>query len=115
MLAHCHALPPIFVLRLQLEMLQYLVTVAKGPAQRFEVLGQLVSSLFDSNPSLNSHLKTSVWKKCVINLLEMMKILQENPHIKVSTWQSLSAAAAAAAHTHACIHALTHKCTCLQA
>ncbi len=64
-------------------MLQYLVTVSKGPAQRFEVLGQMVSSLFDSNPSLNSHLKTSVWKKCVINLLEMMKILQENPHIKV--------------------------------
>jgi len=67
----------------QMEMLQYLVTVAKGPAQRFEVLGQLVSSLFDSNPSLNSHLKTSVWKKCIINLLEMMKILQDNPHIKV--------------------------------
>jgi translation initiation factor 3 subunit C len=66
-----------------MEMLQYLVTVAKGPAQRFEVLGQLVSSLFDSNPSLNSHLKTSVWKKCIINLLEMMKILQDNPHIKV--------------------------------
>ena len=66
-----------------MEMLQYLVTVSKGPAQRFEVLGQLVSSLFDSNPSLNSHIKTSVWKKCVINLLEMLKILQDNPHIKV--------------------------------
>ncbi|KAF5842012.1 eukaryotic translation initiation factor 3 subunit 8 N-terminus-domain-containing protein [Dunaliella salina] len=74
----------------QLEMLQYLVTVAKGPAQRFEVLGQLVSSLFDSNPSLNSHLKTSVWKKCVINLLEMMKILQENPHIKVDETLDMS-------------------------
>lgn len=39
--------------------------------------------MFDLNTSLNSHLKTSVWKKCIVNLLEMMKILQENQHIRV--------------------------------
>ena len=67
----------------QVEMLTYLVTVAKGPAQRFEVLAQLVSSLFDLNPSMSAHLKTSVWKKCVINLLDMLKLLEEHPHVKV--------------------------------
>mmetsp|Transcript_33430 Transcript_33430/g.84725 ORF Transcript_33430/g.84725 Transcript_33430/m.84725 type:complete len:947 (-) Transcript_33430:272-3112(-) len=67
----------------QVEMLQYLTTVARGQAQRFEVLAQLVSSLFDLNPSMASHLKVSLWRKCVINLLEMLRVLQENPHIKV--------------------------------
>jgi hypothetical protein len=57
--------------------------VSKGPAQRFEVLAQLVSSLFDLNPGMAGHLKTSVWKKVVINLLEMVKLLEDNPQIKV--------------------------------
>jgi hypothetical protein len=76
----------------QVEMLSYLSTVAKGPAQRFEVLAQLVSSLFDLNPSMSAYLKTSVWKKCVINLLEMVKLLEENPHVKVSSIQKEYAA-----------------------
>ncbi|KAL6745259.1 eukaryotic translation initiation factor 3c [Haematococcus lacustris] len=67
----------------QVEMLHYLSTVAKGQAQRFELLGQLVSSLFDLNPTMATHLKTSLWKKCVIHLLEMVKLLEDNPHIKV--------------------------------
>jgi len=67
----------------QVEMLQFLVTIAKGPAQRFEVMAQLVSSLFDLNPGMAGHLKTSVWKKCIIQLLEMLKLLEENPHVKV--------------------------------
>lgn len=67
----------------QVEMLTYLVTVAKGPAQRFEVLAQLVSSLFDLNLGVSAHLKTSVWKKCIINLLDMLKLLEDNPHVKV--------------------------------
>ena len=66
------------------EMLTYLASVAKGPAQRFEVLAQLVSSLFDLNPSMSAHLKTSVWKKCVINLLDMIKLLEDHPNVKVS-------------------------------
>ena len=65
-------------------MLTYLASVAKGPAQRFEVLAQLVSSLFDLNPSMSAHLKTSVWKKCVINLLDMIKLLEDHPNVKVS-------------------------------
>ncbi len=64
-------------------MLQYLTTVARGPAQRFEVMAQLVSSLFDLNPSMATHLKPSLWRKCVVCLLDMLKLLQDNPNIKV--------------------------------
>lgn len=49
-----------------------------------QVLGQLISSLFDLNPTMATHLKESLWKKCVLNLLDMVKILQENPNIVVS-------------------------------
>ncbi|GIL91165.1 hypothetical protein Vretimale_18799 [Volvox reticuliferus] len=67
----------------QVEMLTYLVTVARGSAQRFEVLAQLTSSLFDLNPGMMGHLQTGLWKKCVVNLFEMLRILQDNPNIKV--------------------------------
>lgn len=67
----------------QVEILSFLATVSKGPAQKFELLSQLSSSLFDLSPGLGGHLKTSVWKKCVINLLEMLKLLEDNPHVKV--------------------------------
>ena len=60
----------------QVEQLKFLAEKARGPAQRFEVLAQLVSSLFDTKTNMNDHLKTSVWKHCVNNMLEMMKILQ---------------------------------------
>ncbi|KAG1661195.1 hypothetical protein FOA52_006001 [Chlamydomonas sp. UWO 241] len=67
----------------QVDMLQFLTTIAKGPAQKFEVMAQLVSSLFDLNPGMAGHLKTSVWKKCVIQMLDMLKLLEANPQIKV--------------------------------
>lgn len=71
-------------------MLTYLVTVAKGAAQKFEVYAQLVSSLFDLNPGMHGHLKTSIWKKCVINIFEMMTILAENPNIRVDEFADAS-------------------------
>ena len=46
-------------------MLTYLATVARGPAQRVEVLMSLISSLIDLNPNMSTHLKTSLWKKWV--------------------------------------------------
>ena len=52
-------------------MLQYLSTVAKGPAQRLEALGQLVSALFDLTPGGHSHMKVPLWKKCVLQMLEV--------------------------------------------
>ena len=44
-------------------MLIYLSGVAKGDAQKVEVLIQVISSLFDINPSLASHMTTPLWKK----------------------------------------------------
>ena len=41
----------------QVEMLTYLVSVAKGPSQKLEVLGQLVSSLFDLTPGMSTFMK----------------------------------------------------------
>jgi translation initiation factor 3 subunit C len=52
-------------------MLQYLVTVAKGAAQKLEVLGQLVSSLFDLTPGSHTHMKVPLWKKCMLQMLEV--------------------------------------------
>jgi hypothetical protein len=60
----------------QVEMLTYLVQVSKGAAQRLEVLAQLVSSLFDLNPTSSSYLKLNLWRKCVVHMLEIMKLLQ---------------------------------------
>lgn len=60
----------------QVEMLSYLVQVSKGPAQKLEVLAQLVSSLFDLNPTSSSYLKLNLWRKCVIHMLDIMKLLQ---------------------------------------
>lgn len=93
----------------QVEMLTYLITVAKGSAQRFECYAQLVSSLFDMNPSMASHLKTSLWKKCIINLLEMLKILQDNPNITVSNRQRFKPSCMQT--TRACMHICTVTCT----
>lgn len=61
-------------------MLTYLTSVARGPSQRFEVLAQLVSSLFDTTKAgAIEYLKTSPWKKCVLHMLDMLKILQVGP------------------------------------
>ena len=44
-------------------MLVYLASVARGPAQKVEVLVQVVSSLFDINPSMSTHMSTPLWKR----------------------------------------------------
>lgn len=48
----------------QVEMLEYLVTVSKGPAQKLEVLSQLVSSLFDLSPGISSFMKVGRKGSC---------------------------------------------------
>lgn len=55
-------------------MLQYLATVAKGPAQKLEVLGQLVSTLFDLTPGSHTHMKVPLWKKCMLQMLEVSAV-----------------------------------------
>ena len=47
-------------------MLVYLASVARGPAQKVEVLVQVVSSLFDINPSMSTHMSTPLWKRCAL-------------------------------------------------
>lgn len=55
-------------------MLTYLSSVAKGPAQRIEVLLSVVSALFDINPSMSTHMPVPLWKRCVGVVLEVSKV-----------------------------------------
>ncbi|KAK3233301.1 Eukaryotic translation initiation factor 3 subunit C [Cymbomonas tetramitiformis] len=65
----------------QVEALQYLSTVAKTIPQKLEVMMHLISAMFDQAPSMSTHLPVNIWKRVVNNLLEVILILNENPHI----------------------------------
>ena len=67
----------------QVEMLTYLGTVAKGPVQKIEVLIQVVSALFDINPSMSTHMAIPLWKRCAGTLLEVLQTLADNQYIEV--------------------------------
>lgn len=67
----------------QVEMLTYLASVAKGPVQKIEVLIQVVSALFDINPSMSTHMSVPLWKRCAGTLLEVLQTLAENGYIEV--------------------------------
>lgn len=65
----------------QVEMLTYLSGVARGPAQRVEVLVHLLTVVFDMNQPTTSPMTTSNWKKCASTLMDIMELLQANPQI----------------------------------
>ena len=67
----------------QVEMLTYLGTVSKGPVQKIEVLIQVVSALFDINPSMSTHMAIPLWKRCAGTLLEVLQTLADNQYIEV--------------------------------
>ena len=62
-LLHSHISDVRALLCVQVDMLVYLATVAKGAAQKVEVLVQVISSLFDINPSMSTHMATPLWKR----------------------------------------------------
>jgi Eukaryotic translation initiation factor 3 subunit 8 N-terminus len=105
-------------MRVQVEMLEYLAKVAKGPTQKLEVrcrcaarislqlagctdrvqeaafslnacacwpqvLVHVVSALFDINPSMSTHMPVHLWKKCVATLLDILALLDGQPHISL--------------------------------
>ena len=44
---------------------------------------QVVSALFDINPSMSTHMAVPLWKRCVGTLLEVLQLLQDEPWIQV--------------------------------
>ncbi|GMH33638.1 hypothetical protein BSKO_01472 [Bryopsis sp. KO-2023] len=68
----------------QVEMLQYMITVACGPGQKVACLSHLIAAVFDLNPSMSNHMKVPQWKYCIKCLFDILEILKEHPEIKLS-------------------------------
>jgi translation initiation factor 3 subunit C len=67
----------------QMEMLAYLSGVARGPAQRLEVLVHLITVIFDMNQPTLAPMSTPNWKRCAATLFEIMDLAEGNANISL--------------------------------
>ena len=67
----------------QVEMLAYLSGVARGPAQRLEVLVHLITVIFDMNHPTTGPMTTPNWKRCAATLFEIMDLSEANHNISL--------------------------------
>ena len=67
----------------QMEMLAYLSGVARGPAQRLEVLVHLITVIFDMNQPTLAPMSTPNWKRCAATLFEIMDLVEGNANISL--------------------------------
>jgi len=68
----------------QVEMLTFLSGVARGAAQKIEVLVHKITVIFDMNNPMVSPMTTSNWKTCMASIFDMMALIAENPSVKLS-------------------------------
>ena len=45
------------------------------------MLINVVSALFDINPSMSTHMPVHLWSKCAAVLLELLDLLKEHPNV----------------------------------
>eukprot|EP00889_Picochlorum_renovo_P008019 jgi/Picre1/35049/NNA_002514.t1 len=68
----------------QVEMLTFLFGVARGAAQKIEVLVHKVTVIFDMNTPTSSPMTTANWKTCMASIFDLMSLVAENPSVKLS-------------------------------
>ena len=68
----------------QVEMLTFLSGVARGAAQKIEVLVHKITVIFDMNTPTTSPMTTSNWKTCMASIFDMMALIAENPSVTLS-------------------------------
>eukprot|EP01118_Nematostelium_gracile_P018099 TRINITY_DN7921_c0_g1_i2.p1 TRINITY_DN7921_c0_g1~~TRINITY_DN7921_c0_g1_i2.p1 ORF type:complete len:930 (+),score=337.49 TRINITY_DN7921_c0_g1_i2:271-2790(+) len=68
----------------QVEKLQELVPYAKDSSMQIDILTQLVSSQFDCNRSVATHLSITLWKAALQNLLSIVSFFEKNPNLLAS-------------------------------
>lgn len=67
----------------QVEMLTFLSGVARGAAQKIEVLVHKITVMFDMNSPTVSPMTTANWKRCMVSIFEMMALVADNPNVKL--------------------------------
>jgi len=65
------------------EELQYIVTLAKCPAQEVEIILQIISAQFDVAGSMSTCMASTMWRSCVDNVLQLLNILGKNTNIQL--------------------------------